>query len=287
MTLASEQIVRQLSKQYNFRPSRSSGQNFLVSDDVLRAIVDAANLHKDDVVLEIGAGFGTLTVELLKLAKKVIAVELDKRLLKALNKLALHHPNLELVAGDIWQNLGEIAKHVVDLQYKLVSNLPYNITSRILRNFLESQPRPREMVLLVQKEVAARVIAKPGKMSLLSVAVQFYGTPSIVVQVPRNNFWPEPDVDSAVLKITDMGEDKKGYQKLLGTLSVNAFFQVVKVGFSSRRKQIHNNLSAGFNKSKPAIEKILIKSGVILTLRPQDLTIEQWIKIAQNVNAKR
>ena len=287
MTLASEQIVRQLSKQYNFRPSRASGQNFLVSDDVLRAIVDAANLHKDDVVLEIGAGFGTLTVELLKLAKKVIAVELDKRLLKALNKLALHHPNLELVAGDIWQNLGEIAKHVVDLQYKLVSNLPYNITSRILRNFLESQPRPREMVLLVQKEVAARVIAKPGKMSLLSVAVQFYGTPSIVVQVPRNNFWPEPDVDSAVLKITDMGEDKKGYQKLLGTLSVNAFFQVVKVGFSSRRKQIHNNLSAGFNKSKSAIEKILIKSGVILTLRPQDLTIEQWIKIAQNVNAKR
>ncbi|MCH7492433.1 ribosomal RNA small subunit methyltransferase A [Patescibacteria group bacterium] len=287
MTLASEQIVKQLSKQYNFRPSRASGQNFLVSDDVLRAIVDAANLHKDDVVLEIGAGFGTLTVELLKLAKKVIAVELDKRLLKALNKLALHHPNLELVAGDIWQNLGEIAKHVVDLQYKLVSNLPYNITSRILRNFLESQPRPREMVLLVQKEVAARVIAKPGKMSLLSVAVQFYGTPSIVVQVPRNNFWPEPDVDSAVLKITDMGEDKKGYQKLLGTLSVNAFFQVVKVGFSSRRKQIHNNLSAGFNKSKPAIEKILIKSGVILTLRPQDLTIEQWIKIAQNVNAKR
>ena len=287
MTLASEQIVKQLSKQYNFRPSRASGQNFLVSDDVLRAIVDAANLHKDDVVLEIGAGFGTLTVELLKLAKKVIAVELDKRLLKALNKLALHHPNLELVAGDIWQNLGEIAKHVVDLQYKLVSNLPYNITSRILRNFLESQPRPREMVLLVQKEVAARVIAKPGKMSLLSVAVQFYGTPSIVVQVPRNNFWPEPDVDSAVLKITDMGEDKKGYQKLLGTLSVNAFFQVVKVGFSSRRKQIHNNLSAGFNKSKSAIEKILIKSGVILTLRPQDLTIEQWIKIAQNVNAKR
>jgi len=284
MTLASEQIVRQLSKRYNFRPSRSSGQNFLVSHEILKTIVDAANINKDDVVLEIGAGFGTLTIELLNLAKRVVAVELDKRLLTALYKLAEHHPNLALIAGDVFQKLDEIDKQVEDLRYKLISNLPYNITSRILRNFLENQPRPSEMILLVQKEVAARVIAKPGKMSLLSVAVQFFGTPSIIIQVPKNNFWPEPDVDSAVLKITDIGKDKNGYQELLGGISIERFFHVVRVGFSSKRKQIHNNLSSGFNKSKNEIEKILNKSDVTFSLRPQDLTIENWIKIAQNVS---
>ena len=286
MTLVSEQIVKQLSKQYNFRPSRSSGQNFLVSDDILKAIVVAANLSNDDMVLEIGAGFGTLTVELLKSVRKVVSIELDKRLLLALEKLAEHHANLELIAGDVFQKLDEIAQNFEDLRYKLVSNLPYNITSRVLRNFLENQPRPSEMTLLIQKEVAARVVAQPGKMSLLSVAVQFYGAPSISIQVSRNNFWPEPNVDSAVLKIKDIGKDINGYQQLLDGLSIKTFFQVVKVGFSSRRKQIHNNLSSGFNKSKDEAKKILIKSGIKSSLRPQDLTIEQWIKIAQNVKER-
>jgi 16S rRNA (adenine1518-N6/adenine1519-N6)-dimethyltransferase len=139
------------------------------------------------------------------------------------------------------------------------------------------------MVILVQKEVAQRVIAPPGEMSLLSVAVQFFGSPEIVRVVPRDNFWPEPEVDSAILKIQGIARDSKGYQGALGDISVKKFFSTVKIGFSAKRKQLHNNLSAGFRVDDAQIQAMLQQLGINPASRAQDLTMENWIKIARNI----
>lgn len=300
MNLASLKTIKFLCQKYKFWPSRKSGQNFLVSEKVLHSIVQSAQLKEDDVVLEIGAGFGTLTAELLKTAQKVVAVELDKRLVKALKKLALLNKNLKVVEGDIFKQWPVVSRQLTDLSYKLVANLPYNITSLVLRNFLEQKPRPKEMTVLVQKEVAERVVAKPGQMSLLAVAVQFYGQPEIMKIVSKDNFWPRPEVDSAVLKIQgisglthhslrqgEAGGDNKGYQWLLGDVDIKKFFSVVKTGFSAKRKQLHNNLAAGWRISNKKAKEILSQSGINPTCRAQDLSIENWAKIAQNIDIER
>lgn len=283
MNLASRKTVQFLCKKYGFWPSRSSGQNFLISEKALHAIVESAHLVKEDAVLEIGGGFGTLTTELIKRASTVVTVELDKRLIKALKKLASVNKNLSVIAGDIFQQWPHVAGQLSDLQYKLVANLPYNITSLVLRNFLEQRPRPSEMVLLVQKEVAARVVARPGQMSLLSVAVQFYGVPEIVRTVSREDFWPAPAVDSAILKIQGISRDIKGYQGALGGMSTKKFFSLVKIGFSAKRKQLHNNVSAGLHIDSGQAKAMLSEAGLNPASRAQDLAIEDWVKIAHNV----
>jgi len=285
VNLASLKTIKFLCKKYKFWPSRKSGQTFLISEKVLNTIVQAAQLKKDDVVLEIGAGFGTLTAELIKAAQKVVAVELDKRLVKALRKIASLNKNLKVVEGDIFKQWSVVSGELTDLQYKLVANLPYNITSFILRNFLEQKPRPKEMTLLVQKEVAERVIAKPGQMSLLAVAVQFYARPRIVNFVKKENFWPEPKVDSAILKIQGISvfDKLRLSEKPLRNVDAKEFFSLVKIGFSAKRKQLHNNLSAGLGINSETAKEILSQSDVNPNCRAQDLPIENWIKIAQNV----
>lgn len=279
MELTSRETIEYLCKTYRFWPQRSAGQNFLISDEALQTIVATARLSPHDTVLEIGAGFGTLTVELAGAAAQVIAVELDKRLAKALRKLSAVNKSMSVIEGDIFQQWPVVSRQLTDLQYKLVSNLPYNITSWVLRNFLEQKPRPSEAVLLVQKEVAQRVTAPPGEMSLLSVAVQFYGVPKIVSLVSRDCFWPEPEVDSAILHIQEIGADHHGYQRLLKEVSPEKFFRVVKIGFSAKRKQLHNNISAGLRIESKAAKEMLTTAGVQPTSRPQDLTIEDWIRI--------
>lgn len=283
MNLASLKTIQFLCRKYKFRPSPKSGQHFLISESSLSKIIQAAGLRKDDTVLEIGAGFGTLTVELLQRVKKVIAVELDKRMVAALKKLATVNKSLTLVKGDIFKQWPMISSLLGDLQYKLVANLPYNITSLVLRNFLEQKPRPSQITLLVQKEVAERVVAKPGKMSLLSVAVQFFGNPEIISYVSGRHFWPQPKVDSAILRIQGIGQDIGGYRKSLRGVELRRFFSLVKTGFSAKRKQLHNNLTAGLRINNNKAREILIASGVDPISRAQNLSIEQWIKIAHNV----
>jgi len=283
MILASKETIQFLCKKYKFQPSRSSGQNFLVSENILNNIVHAAQLQGNDTVLEIGAGFGTLTVELLKGGSKVIAVELDKRLVVPLKKLAKVNKNLLVVEGDIFKQWLVISPKLKDLCYKIVANLPYNITSLVLRNFLEQKPRPKEMILLVQKEVAERVVARPGKMSRLAVAVQFYGQPEIIGVVPAQNFWPMPEVDSAILKIDGIGEDIDGYQSLLGSVDKKKFFNFINLGYSAKRKQLHNNLASGFRLDNGLVREIFKNIGINPHARAQDLAIEDWIKIVQNI----
>jgi 16S rRNA (adenine1518-N6/adenine1519-N6)-dimethyltransferase len=283
MLLASKETIKFLCKKYKFQPSRSSGQNFLVSENILNNIVHTAQLQGNDTVLEIGAGFGTLTVELLKGGSKVIAVELDKRLVVPLKKLAKVNKNLLVVEGDIFKQWPAISPKLKDLCYKIVANLPYNITSLVLRNFLEQKPRPKEMILLVQKEVAERVVARPGKMSRLSVAVQFYGQPEIIGVVPAQDFWPMPEVDSAILKIDGIGEDIDGYQGLLGSVDKKKFFNFINLGYSAKRKQLHNNLASGFRLDNGLVQEIFKNIGINPHARAQDLAIEDWIKIVQNI----
>lgn len=283
MLLASKETIRFLCKKYKFQPSRASGQIFLVSEDILDDIVSAAQLQGSDTVLEIGAGFGTLTAELLKKGSQVIAVELDKRLVVPLKELAEVNKNLQIIEGDIFKQWPVIAPQLSDLSYKLVANLPYNITSLVLRNFLEQKPRPKEMILLIQKEVAERVVAKPGKMSRLAVAVQFYGQPEIIGVVPGENFWPVPEVDSAILKIGGIGRDVNGYQSLLGSIDKKFFFNFVNIGYSAKRKQLHNNLAGGFGLDNGLVQENLKSNGINPHARAQDLAIEEWVKIVQNI----
>ena len=295
MNLTSFRTIKSLCKKYHFWPSRKSGQNFLISQDVLEKIIQGANLNSQDLVLEIGAGFGTLTFALASRVKKVIACELDKRLVKALRDLLIVQnvqdvesvKNVEVVQGDIFKQWPVASNQLSDGQYKLVSNLPYNITSLVLRNFLEKKPRPREMTLLVQKEVAERVVAKPGAMSLLSVACQFLGQPEIVGYAPRDNFWPKPDVDSAILRLRGILGDNRGYKGLLGDISVKNFFGLVKMGFSAKRKQLQNNLAGGLRISNEKIKKYLEDLGLNPQVRAQDLSLDNWLMLAQKLKPKK
>jgi len=283
MQLASREAIDLLCRQYAFYPSRSSGQNFLICPDALERIVSAARLKADDTILEIGAGFGTLTVELVKKANKVVAIELDKRLAVALRKLSIVDNRLEVVEGDVFSRWSVISNHFGDLQYKLVSNLPYNITSLVLRQFTEQLPRPSGMVVLVQKEVGERVTARPPHMSILSLAIQLYGDPSIVDIIPRKCFYPEPKVDSCILHIASIGQDTHGYLQQLGLDRLKKFFQLVKIGFSAKRKQLHNNLSAGWRVPDKEVSDWLESQGVKPSIRAQELGISDWVSLTINL----
>jgi 16S rRNA (adenine1518-N6/adenine1519-N6)-dimethyltransferase len=272
-----EAEIKYLTKNYGIHPQRESGQNFLIDEDVLDAIVESAQLKPDDNVLEIGAGFGPLTKKLAEKVQKVWAVELEKRFIPALNKLGKSYSSIEIIHQDIIKT--EISKLVGKKQYRIVANIPYNITSYVLRKFLEQDPKPKTMTVLIQKEVAERITAEPGALSLLAVSIQYFGNPHIVREVTKECFWPEPKVDSAVIMIDGIKTDsqiqeenrKNGYK-----FSQKQFFQVVKAGFSAKRKQIHNNLTNSFHTNADIIRQILVECDIKPELRPQDIQINSW-----------
>ncbi|MFA6272393.1 MAG: 16S rRNA (adenine(1518)-N(6)/adenine(1519)-N(6))-dimethyltransferase RsmA [Patescibacteria group bacterium] len=272
-----EAEIKYLTKNFGIRPQRESGQNFLVDEEVLDAIVDSAQLKPDDNVLEIGAGFGPLTKKLAEKVNKVWAVELEKRFIPALKKLEKSFPAIEVIHQDIIKM--DVSKLMGGEQYKIVANIPYNITSYVLRKFLEQDPKPKTMSVLIQKEVAERITAKPSELSLLAVSVQYFGNPRIVRAVSKDCFWPKPKVDSSVIMIEGIKSDKQikeentqnGYN-----FTQKQFFQVVKGGFSAKRKQIHNNLTNSFHADAQKIKGILSENGIKPELRPQDITINDW-----------
>ncbi|MFA5052121.1 MAG: 16S rRNA (adenine(1518)-N(6)/adenine(1519)-N(6))-dimethyltransferase RsmA [Patescibacteria group bacterium] len=282
MNLASIETVQHLCKQYNLRPDRRSGQNFLICPEALDRMVRAAAIAPGDTVLEIGPGFGVLTVELASHARRVIAVEADRRFIPALRKLGAVHPNLQASQGDIFKAWPTIAKEMKDLRYRLVANLPYNITSLVLRNFLENRPRPSSLTVMVQKEVAERVVAKPGSFSLLALAVQLYGQPELVEKVDRKCFWPEPAVDSAILQVRNIGQDPHGYAAKLGPDGITLLFRIARICFSARRKQLHNNLAAGFYWNDEKSRDFLKNSGISPLSRAQELGVGDWVRLAEN-----
>jgi 16S rRNA (adenine1518-N6/adenine1519-N6)-dimethyltransferase len=254
------------------------GQNFLKNKDVVKRIVDSAGLSMEDFVLEVGPGKGILTEELAKICKKVMAVEIDRNLIEKLRKKFENNDKVAILEGDILKmNIEGIISHELRSKgYKVVANIPYYITSSIIRFFLENEFPPKEMILMVQKEVAERIAAKPGNHSILSLSVQYYANPELLFYVDKNNFDPVPEVDSAVIKISVNGE-----QEVANKIKADEFFRVVRAGFCAKRKTLNNNLSNSFHLDKKEIEKKLKKVGISGTARAQELDIEDWKKLAE------
>lgn len=259
--------ILKLCRDYNITPRKEQGQNFLLDDRIPEQMVKAAGITASDTVLEIGPGFGMLTRALIKTGAKVLAIEQDRDLTIFLNTLVKKNKNFSFHNIDVrTAQLEEIGLH--DLEYSLVANLPYSVTSWILHHFLEYVPRPKVMVVMVQKEVAERIIAPAGEMSVLAVAAQALSESEIVCTVPPESFYPAPKVQSAVLKMTlrekPLSED------------MPAMMRIVKIGFASRRKQLHNNLQAGLQLSTREAKCVLEDIGLSEFARPQDLSVEDW-----------
>ena len=263
-----------LLRAHDLYPRKRLGQNFLVDPVALQRIVAAADLALEDTVLEAGAGLGTLTRPLAEQAGRVIAVELDDRLVDALDQELADLGNVQVLHADILRISGLGLSH---LGYKLVGNLPYYITSAALRRFLEEKPRPKLMVVTVQREVAERIVARPGKMSLLAVSVQFYGQPKIVARIPPGAFYPSPNVESAVLRI-DVGV-QAAVTLPVGT-GTKAYFHVVRAGFSQRRKTLRNSLSGGLALPPAVVEGALQGVDIDPRRRAETLSLEEWARAA-------
>lgn len=264
--------LMELLKQYDIKPNRKRGQNFLIDKNILRKIVDVAELKTTDNVLEIGPGPGILTLELAPRARQVLAVEADKRLFALLSDRlnASGVTNVQLVNADALRvQPQELNSDFRAGNYKIAANLPYGITGRFLKKYLEPAIAPIEMTLMVQREVAERITAKPGQMSLLAVAVQFYAEPKICFPVSRTCFSPAPNVDSAVIRLTNIGNRFSGIDQAL-------FWKVVKAGFAAKRKQLRNNLRA-FGAAK--VMSALAALGLDESIRAEELSVEKWVDL--------
>jgi len=275
--------TKRLLRQLGLQARKGLGQHFLVDEGVLERIVDAAELGPTDVVLEIGPGLGVLTRELAGKAGWVVAVELDTRLALVLKKELASFNNVAIVNQDILktspasllEGLPPDFPGIGDgrLGYKVVANLPYYITSAVLRHFLEAQFKPRLMVVMVQKEVAEAIVAQPGDMSLLAISVQFYGRPDIISYVPASSFYPAPEVDSAILKIGLYP------QPPVSVADREGFFGLVRAGFSARRKQLVGSLANGLGLPKAEVLPLLERAGIISRRRAETLTLEEWARL--------
>ncbi|MCX6740117.1 MAG: 16S rRNA (adenine(1518)-N(6)/adenine(1519)-N(6))-dimethyltransferase RsmA [Candidatus Parcubacteria bacterium] len=280
--------IKNLCQQLGIRPSKAMGQNFLIDEQALAKIVSAGELKKTDLVIEIGPGFGVLTEKLISNCRKVLCVELDKRLVFYLHKKFKQAGNLEILQADILKIKNqELAVRLGGGEYKLVANLPYAITKPIIRKFLSYEPRPKSLTILVQKEVAEKIIAKPGEMSLLSLSVQFYGQPEIANLILKQSFFPIPKVDSAILKITVNRDTLPAEisqvlsEKERQDFQEKRFWQLVKIGFSSPRKQLHNNLASGYKLDNLEAKDRLVKIGLRADCRAQNLSLKDWAGLYQ------
>jgi 16S rRNA (adenine1518-N6/adenine1519-N6)-dimethyltransferase len=262
--------ARRLLRQSDLRARKGLGQHFLIDGGVLETIIATAELEPDDVVVEVGPGLGILTRELAKGADKIIAIELDDGLAALLKKSLVSFKNITIINDDVLKI--EPTSLLEGRSYKVVANLPYYITSPVLRHFLESSAKPRAMVVMVQKEVAEAIAAKPGDMSLLSVSVQFYGKPKIIAIVPPQSFYPAPEVSSAILKI-DV------YPKPKVDVDEKGFFEAVRVGFAAPRKQLANSLAKGLGWEKSKVLPFLQKAGIDSSRRAETLAIEEWANL--------
>lgn len=323
MSLAGE--TKHLLHKYGLKPIHHRGQNFLINEKILDKIITAADLKKDDTVLEVGPGLGFLTKRLAKKVKRVVAVELDKNLVEVLKEELGEYKNIEIVQGDILKvnienlpflpvgqtgipSLGSLpvrqtgrGQGVVD-GYKVVANLPYNITSGFLRKFLEAENGPSEMILMVQKEVAKRIMEGPGQMSLLSLSCQLYADCKIEFLVGKGNFLPAPKVDSAIIRLklkenplchsglpaSPTGGDPESpeiLKRVQDDVAKN-LFKIARIGFGSKRKKLIGNLAKGLMIDRAELEKIFKKLGLSDNIRAQELSVEDWIKLTDKLKGK-
>ena len=260
------------------RPKKRLGQHFLKAPYHLERIAAAADLCEQDVVLEIGPGTGALTAVLLQRCGRVVAVELDKELVAHLRERFQNVSRLHLVHGDILAlDPGQLVADAVGAHtpYKVVANLPYYITSAILRHLLEASRPPTLLVVTVQEEVARRICASPPHMSLLAVSVQMYGEPRIVHRIPRGAFYPVPEVDSAVVRVDVLPAPR------VDVPDTDFFFRVVRAGFGQRRKQLRNALAGRLGLSRERVSTALAAAGIDPQRRAETLSLEEWARLVR------
>lgn len=264
-----------LLKRYHLQAHKGLGQNFLQDPLALEKITAAAEVQPTDTVLEIGPGLGSLTRYLAAAANEVVAVELDQNLIPPLKTVLAPYQNVRVLHGDILKLSPKelIAKD----DYLVVANIPYYITSAVIRHLLENESKPRRLVLTIQKEVAERICARPGDMSLLALSVQVYGAPRVAAHIPAQAFFPAPKVDSAVLVI-DIYPSPLVEEQWLG-----AFFKLIKAGFSQKRKTLRNSLSSGLHISPAKAADILTRASIDPQRRAETLSIEEWERLAENM----
>lgn len=283
--MASSAQLKTMLKNLDLRARKKLGQHFLVDQVVLERITVAAELTVEDIVMEVGPGLGILTKNLAKQTGWVIAIELDDRLSALLKQELAAFKNVTVINKDILkvspaalmkkQRMSLSALEDSSLYYKVVANLPYYITSAVLRHFLEDSIKPRLMVVMIQKEVAEAIVAKPGDMSILSVSVQFYGKPEIISYVPAESFYPVPEVDSAILRIDIYPEP------IVAVNNIGDFFGLVRAGFCAPRKQLANSLTQGLGVSKPEALSLLERADIMYSRRAETLSIEEWQRLWQ------
>lgn len=256
---------------------KALGQHFLTSPRILRRIADAATIAADEVVIEVGAGLGGLTVELAQRARRVLAIELDAALADYLRR-RFAGTNVFVLQGDalaVTPTEALARAGTAGGPYLVVGNLPYSIAQPLLRHFLEAQPPPRRLVVMVQAEVAESIVAGPGELSLLGVSVQLYGEPRLLFRVPPSAFYPPPKVRSAVVRIDVPGRPRAPVEDR------EAFFRVVRAGFGTKRKQLRNALAHGLRIDPATAAGLLAAAEIDPALRPQDLSLESWAALTR------
>ncbi|MFQ6122203.1 MAG: 16S rRNA (adenine(1518)-N(6)/adenine(1519)-N(6))-dimethyltransferase RsmA [Dehalococcoidales bacterium] len=274
--------TRRMLRYFDLKARKRLGQHFLIDGEVLHLITSAAELTPADIILEIGPGLGILTKELARQAGWVIAVELDSKLAAVLKKTLASFDNVTIINEDILHLdpatlLREQKTKLTPAvgPYKVVANLPYYITSPVLRHFLEASVKPEMMIVMVQKEVAEAIVAEPGQRSVLSISVQLYGKPKIVSYVPARSFYPAPEVDSALLRI-DLYS-----QPPVAVSDEKGFFELVRAGFTASRKQIVNSLAQGLRLPKIEVLALLERANIVPQRRAETLTLEEWARLWQ------
>lgn len=267
--LTNKNRILEILKKNNLWAKKQFGQNFLISRSILTEIIAKANIKKNETILEIGSGLGVLTDELAKKAKIVFSFEKDFDYVLWLRKFFKSIKNVKIIHEDI---LTYDLDQILD-EYRVIANLPYNITSPTIRKFLESKNKPKDMMLMVQKEVAGRICAKAGNSNrgLLTLMVEYFAKAQIIQNVNRENFFPAPKVDSAIIELK--------LNKVNDKINYRSFMRLVKIGFSQKRRQIHNTLSAGLQLPKNKITDILKLANIDSARRAEDLQFEEWIKL--------
>ena len=263
--------IQPLLKRYHIQPKKSLGQNFLVEPAGLMKVINAAELTGSEEVLEIGAGLGSLTYLLAQSSAQVTAIEIDRHMLEPLAEAISQFKNVQIVPGDILEL--DPSNLVKQENYVVVANIPYYITSAIIRHLLEATLKPSRVILTIQKEVAQRIVARDGKMSLLSLSVFVFGEPEIVGTIPAGSFFPAPDVDSAVLRIRLHAEP------LIPPSQLDLFFRLAHAGFGQKRKTLRNSLSAGLSLPTGEVETMLIEANIEPYRRAETLSVTEWARL--------
>ena len=276
MDLTDINTLKKLLSEYKISPREGWGQNFLTSKNVLEQIIKTADIKKNDLVLEVGGGAGTLTQELAKRAKEITVIEKDPQLIPVLGHVLEGFKNIKIIKGDALK-LEALPYSKGKKKWRIIANIPYWITGRFLRIVLESENPPTEIMLMVQKELAERICSQPPRMSLLSVSVQYYGKPKIIINnISPDNFWPASGVNSAVIKII-VGK------KIRDAFKTKKFFTLIRAGFAHPRKQLRSNLKRAFTLSDPRVNDLFDTCKIKKTARAQELKLAAWSYLAEKI----